>query len=349
MKFFRSLRCVFFAGTVAGLHAQDSNFPTLDALGLQGAPAFALSGNSPSEISRPTSLKSFGLSILSAEGGDVAFEISPFWWNNPVVGYDQVYDSDVSFTEVFKQSFTISGSHYEFERSDETDANGVSLGISFDLIRGELPQSTKNALAEFDKRFRVPTNGNDRVTPSDVEGRLNDLETQQAAIAAGDALDKGRIGLNIAFAAAASYEFADDEYNDGSLAKYGAWLTASYRADTSATSGPSPWTFLGNIRYLRDESEMNDDNFLDLGTRVIYDFQQSPLTLSAEYIYRFADNTGDTERLAALLEYQVNDDWSVFLSHGSNFDDMSRDDEIFTFAGFSFGAGNAPTYRQSSQ
>lgn len=330
--------------------AQD--FPTVDSLGLQGAAAFALTGSSPTEISRPTGARQFGLSLFGGTSGeDFAFEISPFWWTDPSVSIPEMVNSGWFWkNRIFAQSFSASGAHYDFETPGGAEATGLSFGVSFDIYRGHMPNKTISTMNDFNTKFVFGK------TPSDfpsmeayqraLKEHLQRAEMNRAFEASKLELDKGRVGWNASFSAAMSYEYSDTKYNDGELAKYGAWLTVFYRADGSEGSEPSPWTFAANTRYLRDETTANNDTFFDFGGRVIYEVPGNmPLTISAEYIKRFADSTDDTERWAVLLEYEVNEDWSLFITHGNNFDDMSRNDVLFTYAGFSFGGGAAPTFR----
>lgn len=309
-----------------------AQLPKLDELQIQGAAALALANDAPTEIAHPTGARELGLTLLGgASGADFAFETKPYWWSNHVIdiGYyrDQAWGWDA-----IQQSFSISASRYEFENDAGDNASGLSLGLAFDFLRGPASSRFWNALEKTKIDFP------NHIDPNNPQGSINGLLTKEGQAAVNDAvadLVKGRVGWNASFASAASFEFEDTDYHGGEFSKFGGWLVTSYTPDTEGDQV----SFISLARVLNDQGPGKDDLYFDVGARLLWSLEKVPLSLSAEYIRRFADNSDDSDRLAALLEYRVNKTFSIFASHGLNFDQNSGKDEVFTSAGLTFGIG----------
>lgn len=307
--------------------------PAFDDLRIQGAAALAISENAPTEIALPTGARQLGLSILGASSGtDFAFETKPYWWSKHAIG-ESYYQNTTYGWDAIQQSFSISGARYEFENRAGDDVAGISFGVAFDLVRGPASREFNEALDGYFTKFPAKIDVNNPL--AGAENLVTD-ENREAVSDAVASLVKGRVGWNASFATAATYEFDDTDYNGGEFSKFGAWLVGSYTPDTDGDK----ISFIGLARVINDQGPARDDTYIDSGLRLMWSLDNIPLTLSVEYIRRFADKTDDSDRFSALLEYQVNETMSVFVSHGANFDQTAKSDEVFTAAGLSFGIGN---------
>jgi hypothetical protein len=310
-----------------------AQLPGLDSLRIQGAPALAISENAPTEVAQPTGARDFGLSLLGGtSGSDYAFEIKPYWWGTHNINFDY-YTKPAWGWDAIEKSFSISGARYEYENTTGTDVAGVSLGVAFDLVRGPASRKFHEALDRTETEFQGT------IDPRNPQAGYEQLFGEKHQKAAADAvaeLVKGRVGWNASFATAASWEFKDTDYNGGEFAKFGSWFVGSYTPDTDGDQ----ISYIGLARVLNDQGVGKDDVYFDIGARLMWSMHKIPLTISAEYIQRLAQDTDDDSRYSALLEYQINDSMALFVSHGWNFDQTSNHDEVLTMAGLSFGIGH---------
>lgn len=328
--------------TLLGLTAFSEEI-TVDSIALQGAPALALSGSAPTEIARPTGAQELGLTLLGASsGGSFAFETKPYWWNDhSISGF---YEQDYGWN-VIVQTFSISAATYEVENAAGNDAAEFSFGIAFDLVRGGATERFKKAHEAHSKILDANRGVNlDSTNPEELRRRfqqqVDQSELSKHSSIMIDEMVKGRVGWNVSLAAATTYQFDDTEYNGGEFAKTGAWLVTSYTQNMGSESTEGDQiSYMGILRYLDDQSPSINDSYFDAGARILWSLDELPLSISGEYIRRFADKSADSERITAMIEYQVNKQFSIFASHGLNFDDSSGKDEVLTLGGVSFGIG----------
>lgn len=163
-------------------------------------------------------------------------------------------------------------------------------------------------------------------------------------------LDKQSV-WSVEFASAVTYDFFDDDFTEAEFSRAGTWVNVAYNPQkfykTSGekdTERPKPVNQLGflvSARYIYDEIEENDHLF-DLGGRMIWEHPTFGVKFSGEYMQRFGD--GSDERIVAMLEYPVNDTYSVFASYGKTFEnDFIGDDDLVAILGVNIGWGQGPT------
>lgn len=315
---------------------------TVDSLSLSGAPALALSESAPTEIKRPAGAKQLGLALLGgSSGANFAFEAIPYWWSDHSIG-NEYYECAYGWN-VIQQTFSISGAQYEVENAAGDDVTEISLGISFDFVRGRANSKFREAQKAFGDAAKLPKNLSG-LNPETILQQIGPTpEEQKYADQMFDELVKGRVGWNVSFAAATSYRFDDKDYNGGESAKTGAWFVTSYTPDTKGDQ----ISYMGIARFIDDQAVATDDTYLDAGAKILWTLDKTPLSISAEYIRRFADHSDDSDRLSALIEYQFDKQLSLYASHGLIFDNASGKDEVFTALGISVGLGKGPVANKS--
>lgn len=163
--------------------------------------------------------------------------------------------------------------------------------------------------------------------------------------------NKERVGFQLQVASAIAYDAFDDETSDFEYSRSAAWLTLSYRHPNGAANG-SQFTWLATGRYMNDDSYGESTDNFDLGGRVIWKNPLTdkdgirkenalPISLSAEYLYRFSD-LEDTQRAVATLEYALNEDVSFYVSYGKNFENDVDGNDLVAIAGVNIGFGGKP-------
>ncbi len=323
-------------------HSQEaSGSPlTLDSISLAGAPALALSDSAPTDIARPTGAKELGISLLGgSDGGNFAFETKPYWWSSHSIGED-FYKAGTG-VDVILQTLSLSGARYEVENAKGDDVAEVSIGLAFDILRGPATKKFNTLRDKHAELGRVSGNIPQGLTDEEelawykMQRESSAAERRELANDMITEMVKGRVGWNASFATATSFQFEDKDYTGGEFAKTGAWFVTSYTPDT----GGNQISYMGLVRFLDDRSPGVNDTYFDAGARLLITFDERPFSISAEYIRRHADNSSDSDRVSALLEYQVDEKLSVFASHGITFDQASGKDEIFSALGLSFGIG----------
>jgi hypothetical protein len=327
---------------------------TYDELMTPPSPAFSLLGVSPSSIDRPATPKAFAVSLLSltAEGkGDIpknlAIDTAPYWWfSHPDLTFEKYYNPD-HIGQSIVRTFSVSVGTAD---GDETVNNVTSkattfgIGLRFNIFEGEANPGLAGAVqklkeAQVKALEQIPDTG---PVPADLA-----LSIERQLKSAGQAVrdfDKQRVGFMLQYASAVTFRLPSAEDERREIDRFGAWLTPSYRygGDSELLN---QFTFLGVIRYLR-EFRAHDD-FLDAGARIVWRSKQIPLALSGEYLYRAGLEEGSSQRYGAVIEYVVNDTWSLVASYGKAFknDFVDGSDTIAIF-GINFGFGKGPALKQ---
>nr|WP_299382250.1 hypothetical protein [Allomuricauda sp.] len=160
-----------------------------------------------------------------------------------------------------------------------------------------------------------------------------------------------REGFKLDLSLAASWNFEQQNINNGKLFNYGGWLTGAY--DLNPDSKKTNLSILGTARMLLSPDEeytvnatmMTDDLLrFDVGGRVILGALERKLSISAEGLYRTVlnnDNIDDTHRLVFNLEYEVSKNRLLTLSLGRDFDgNFNSDGNLIAFLNLVVGIGS---------
>lgn len=330
------------------------------------SPAFKLLGIAESDITLATSPKAFAINLLesisNSEGdfpGNISVELAPFqWFDTGDLTLEEYYER-TGFGESIFQTTSISIASTDTkitEGEEELDATSLGIGLRFNLISGQPhptiaklieatktgdPQKSAEVLEDLDLGIELELCPTPQVlTPeADAEFKKCVEETnKEQYVALGKALgtlNEQRVGFQLEFASALAFDFIDDDFNDSELSRVGVWLTPSYVQKQGAFS------FLGISRYEYDGTGDKDDNVFDFGGRIIWQPQQSSVSLSAEYLRRFGDREDD--RIVGVIEYDINETYSVFASYGKAFEDsFNGNDDLVALFGINIGLGKAP-------
>ena len=317
-------------------------------------PAFTLLGVSPTSIDRPSTPKAFAVGLLGAftDSHDsiprnLALEVAPYWWSpRPLETYETLNARTGPF-EATWQTFSLSLATSALDVTNSgvrLEGTSVGAGVRFSIIQGRLP---KAALKAKDKLVAELSEIAGMVPES---GAFDEGEAKQKAMRkAAEELAQynlQRVGFQLDFAAAATVDFANDKTETSDFGRAGAWLTLGYRTDEPGDSPDdagavelSDFTFLGTIRYIRDERPTKAEDMVDSGIRILWRARKTPIGLSLEYLYRWKDGE-DQDRLVGLLEYRVNENWSIIASYGKTFgSDFDGSEELVATLGVSIGLG----------
>lgn len=343
--------CIFiFIGSFSNnVYCQDE-LPPMDELRVPNSPAFNLLGISPNAVNRPATPKAFMLSILDSTAdseGDfpknLAVEFSPYWWlSHPKLTFEDFYDK-TSFGESILETLSISLGTTESKINkdgSEIDVTKLGVGLRFNLISGKAAPG----LYEKVKEFRE-IQEKDCLEFIPVEGEVSESQLMKCASLKEKAneiakYNKNRVGWQLEFASAITYELPENDWDKSDFSRFGSWLTGSYKS-TEKDSVLHQFSFLSIGRYIHEDKEDENDDIFDLGASIVWNSNELPLSLSLEYLHRFTDE--DDERLVGILEYIVNDTYSIFASYGKTFDgDFKGDEDLFAIFGINFGWGKGP-------
>lgn len=152
-------------------------------------------------------------------------------------------------------------------------------------------------------------------------------------------------GFFLEFATSVAIDFNNNRFNNGRTAKWGFWLTPSYRLENEK------FEFLGVVRFLKNEMLENSvsDNF-DIGAKLVFD--KDKLSFSGEFIQRFQyaelmDGSGNFESkndLKAVLniEYKLTDNILITYTFGENFDsNLEINGNVISTVGLSYNIGGS--------
>lgn len=326
----------------------------IEDIQLKNAPAFAVIGVEPSSVEKPTSARRFAMNVAGmasgGEAGNIAIETAPYWWTGGKgVTFEDYYEGqDVLQNAV--RSFTLSLATKDTKiAAPKGDSSGSSLGVGFRtrLWIGSLSEDARLAKQKFkaaaedwaaktrhdnDDLGNVPLDGHapDTRDPKD-DAMATALAPQIKALR--DAV-KNPMGFELELAGAVGFESETDTLSSPKWKRWGAWLNASYRPRTGASS----LDFVGTVRYLRTKLASDDFDNFDVGARVVWAVPQQPVSVSAEYVQRFRGQALDnTRRFALIAEYALSDTMSLYVTNGKDFaKDGGTARETFTFVGVNF-------------
>jgi hypothetical protein len=227
-----------------------------------------------------------------------------------------------------------------------------SFGLSFDILRGR-PSKTQLTLRSEMESILTTNSKNEVALEIELEERFGQdpafecqppvlakpmcvlYEERLAAINSetdsrvraknAEYRKQKRVGHRLQVSAAAAYRFEDGDTSESEHARTAAWLSYSYIGqDRSGSADSLQWLALARWNKNELEEFGGTDGQFDLGGRLIWEPKDDrlPISLSIEYLWRTSDADdadGDT-RFTGIFQYDVNEDMSVFLSVGENFD-----------------------------
>jgi hypothetical protein len=217
----------------------------------------------------------------------------------------------------------------------------LGIGISTNLLSG----NAAPGLADKVKKLKDAQLAclNDIPMTGDIPDKANCSKLKDAALEI-QKLDKTRVGWMLEAAAAGTWDFPDNKSENSEFTRFGAWLTPSYHSGDS-NSPIKNLTFLGVGRYIHENFNNDKSDIVDVGFSILWKSEELPLSFSAEYVYRFKENTGD-DRLVGILEYKINDTYSIFASYGKTFDTaFEGDKDLVAILGINFGWGKGPVIK----
>ena len=263
---------------------------------------------------------------------------------------------DIPTTMLQSLSFSLGITQVEVDDASGTsstdDALG-SFGISFDILRGRPSRKQLSLKADIES---IATSNAEREAAIEAElmerfgadpafacaGTTNAstplcLEYEERLSAINSEIDtemrakneqfraQKRVGHRIQFAAATAYRFEDGSTSNSEHARTSAWVSYSYLGEHRDGAADS-LQWLAIARWNKNELEDfgGTDDQIDIGARLIWEprDERLPLSLSIEYLRRIsdADEADGDSRFAGILQYDVNEEMSLFLSVGENFD-----------------------------
>ena len=166
--------------------------------------------------------------------------------------------------------------------------------------------------------------------------------------------EQPRVGHRVQLAGAVAYRFEGGETNKSDHARSSFWATYSYVGE-ARDGGASPFQWLAVFRWNQNELTAfgeTDDQF-DIGARLIWEptDERLPISLSIEYLSRMSDgmNSDKDSRFSGLLQYDVSDELSVFLSIGENFETnlvpLLAEEDVIAVLGVKISGGSAVSLR----
>jgi hypothetical protein len=287
--------------------------------------------------------------------------------------------ADVPTTMLQSLSFSLGLTQVEVDdpaQTTTTDDVLGSFGLSFDILRGRPSQSQLRLRSDIQQ---ILTSNSERETALDREfearfGKDPAFECQPPNLATpmcvlyeerreainseidaevraknAEYRKQKRVGHRLQASAAAAYRFEDGSSSESDHARTSAWLSYSY-VGQDRDGGADALQWLALARWSKNELEEfgdTDDQF-DLGARLIWEprTDRLPISLSVEYVRRMsdADEADGDSRFAGILQYDVNEEMSVFLSVGENFDSnlapLLTGEDLVAILGVKFSGGS---------
>jgi len=309
------------AGLVAAL-AGESPAQTIDDLRAPESPAFTVLGSSPSSINRPQSARAFAATLINSSASnsdgplsDFAIEATPYWWTDRDLTYEE-YSSPTTLQSVLQTtSFSLASQRRE---EDGMSSSTLAAGLRTQLLGGDLPSRGQRLAASIrtksEELARTVNSLRDANTSDSERARLQAEEEELKSSIERDRLELKSldpVGWSLELAAGGAARVPESGEEETDWLRHSAWLTAAYRPDDSQ------FDFAAVARFSNDDA---DGNLVDTGVRALWTPDSRRLRLSCEYLYRWADEGNDTRRYGGVVEYQVNNEYSLVASFGSNFD-----------------------------
>jgi hypothetical protein len=180
-----------------------------------------------------------------------------------------------------------------------------------------------------------------------------------------------RYGLRMEVDLAFSLNFPTNNFNYSFVPGYGFWTNISYQPE-----GIEGFSFIGLVRYIINSEDfikqyqpLNNNfvpgNFVDIGTRLVYDYNK--FSVGIEYTYRFNKSkatvvingnqseqtvNNDTRKYLINMNYNITDNINLSYNFGKDFDNITplkRGDLISGLSiNFGFGSINADDLLKSA-
>ena len=364
------------ASTADGSTAPDCRLGGACAIGdlkTPASPAFALIAVTPESVERPTTPKSVALAIYNAFGNrslpeGFALEFAPYWlFPHPELTFD---DYRVAMWEqlAFNTSISVAtASAPEAANGDGQLDLAFGARTHMDLLRPEdrrtkdareklleiaraaaLKQGLEDADNKCDTADESPVCEQYRIELAKLPNRDADpavvlADATAAYKAALEAKAKFVVELAGAFALRSPSEDIDLKTHAG-----GAWLTVGW-----LRLGDSAIDLLGVGRYLDSEVAEGEANakFADLGGRLGVLWQDYKLGVHIEALHRIVldapDSAAidDSQRVAGTVELGIGHGIYISATFGKEADSEDGEGGLFTLAGVSFQASDAPTVK----
>lgn len=320
---------------------------TVPSLRTPDAPGFVLLGVSPAVIQRPHTPRALALGFLSSREPDdilprnYALEVAPYWFfPNRTLEFEEYYSPNPVQSAL--QTLALSLATTPMTDAEGT-TNGTNLGVGLRLLpfagRFSMAPDTAALSLLLDERLNEqdPDRRDSlRLAARDVALRIQEQLKNRTQ----------KVGFSLEVAGAAIVGFPNDNVARRGVSRVGAWITPSYRLTRPLID------LLGVVRFMHDDTELLEGEFLDVGGRVL--FENNQLTLSAEFLRQFvldspSETTAalplqDTFRLNGTLEYKFNETMHLVATLGQNFDPTGQDDNtLIVLIGLSFGVGQPIT------
>lgn len=320
--------CCVVATPLAG---QDED--TLRSFRTPASPAFVLIGAAPTAVERPGTPQSLVLSLISSLQDNhfppkrYALEIAPYWLTRHRTMTFEQYAAP-GFWQSVIQTLSISVA------TTSVPAPDSGTVLSFGLRTGYFSNRDLSIV-------RALRDSLDRVTDSALVARTADARkrwtnrAQHYSLRIQRALREERLGWTVQLATAGAFDFAEDVAQNGKVSRAGVWLTSGYRLAKPRAD------LLTVVRYTLNERAAPNENFLDLGGRLVFD--RDELALSAEYVFRSVTAAGtsrNTYRLTAGADYRLAQDIYVTAAIGRGADENGPDTApLVAQIGIDFGLG----------
>lgn len=301
-------------GITSGSFCQENL--NISDLFIPSAPGFVLADKAPSSIEKPTTPKTFGVSLLNLwQGG--AVEATPFWFTNkPLFTYEAWIKKKVTIAETFNISIATF-------KTDTTST--LSGGFRTQVFRIYPKTYIKKILDQEEKVITA-------LTTLDADGNI-DLEKVKKESDELDKLEaKGFVAMEIA--AAINGSSKTNSFENLQSEKSGVWANFRWSPDKGLLD------FVALVRYSwtnnANAKSGKDSAFFDYG--IAANYESNNFNISFEYVNRRDFSIQKNyDRLCFTAIYQLNKNIALVASLGKNFDKV---DNIITVFGLNFGIAN---------
>ncbi|MDA3615642.1 hypothetical protein [Polluticaenibacter yanchengensis] len=278
------------------------------------APGFVLADKAPSAVDRPTTPKTFGLSLYTLQQGG-AIQTTPFWyWQREKLDFKAFMSKKNPLWE------TLNFSIATFKTDTSTT---LSAGIRTHIFR---IYNKKNKAAVS----AIESNAATAIMMLDIE---KEAEARAIMTKHDDSISNilSKPAFRMEFAAAFLGASPDNTFKNLASNKAGAWLNASYNPPNSDFNATLLSRYIWNIG--ESSATGKDSAFIDNGVSIAY--QKKNLNLAFEYVNRIDVAVKDNySRLAFVINYKISDEITLVSSFGKNYSEVSN---IFTVFGAKFG------------
>ncbi|MFY0255466.1 hypothetical protein ACDQ55_16090 [Chitinophaga sp. 30R24] len=287
-------------------------------LSVPTSPGLVLLDKAPASIEKPTSPKTFGISVLRLlQENEGAMEFTPYWfWNHP----------GLTFSDYIKNiSPVLQTLNLSVAAAQRDTSTYLSVGFRTQVLR----RYDAAQLAKIDQKVKEITAALSDDPDSLDLTKLEKLKGDLSAIRAAPL-------INIEVAGAIAGYSPDNKFSHLGNNRYGAWANFNYHPKDG-----SPFNALGVVRFTRaiapaGKASGQDSSFIDYGVAAAYNNNKFDLQL--EYVRRNdVLNHGTYNRLAFVGNYLFTDNLVIVASFGKDF---AAENNIIALFGIKFGISN---------